>query len=117
MAAKTVAEYVSGASGAVRETLQLVRELILDTLPNVEEYMKWGVPTYRLPKGTPLCYLYGGRDHVNIGFILGAQLQDQEGLLQGEGKKDSRHMHLSSPKDIKEAAIQKFLEDSVKLVS
>ncbi|MFC1944454.1 DUF1801 domain-containing protein [Chloroflexota bacterium] len=117
MAAKTVTEYISGTSGEVGETLQSVREIILGTLPNIEEYMKWGVPTYRLPNGVPLFYLYGGRDHVNIGFLLGTQLQDPEGLLKGEGTKGSRHIHLSSSKDINKAAIRKFLEDSVRLVS
>ena len=117
MAAKTVAEYINDTSVEVKEILKSVQELILDTLPHVEEYMKWGVPTYRLPNGAPLCYLYGGKDHVNMGFLLGSQLEDPEGLLRGEGKKDTRHVHLSSPKDINKAAIKKLLEESVKLAS
>jgi hypothetical protein len=118
MAAKTVAEYINNStSEEVKEILKSVRELVLDTLPHVEEYMKWGVPTYRLPNGAPLCYLYGGKDHVNLGFLLGSQLEDPEGLLQGEGKKETRHVHLSSPEDTRKAAIKKFLEDSVKLAT
>lgn len=115
MAAKTVTDYINDTSCPVKETLQATRQLILETLPDVEEYMKWGVPTFSLPQHPPICYLYGGKDHVNVGFLLGTQLDDPEGLLQGEGKKDSRHVRLTSQEPAKWAAIRKFLQDSAKL--
>ncbi len=109
VAAKTVDDYINGARASVKETLQAARALILETVPAIEEFMKWGTPTYRLPEGEPLFYLYGGKDHVNMGFILGAQLEDPNGLLRGEGKKDSLHVHLSSPADVKKAPIKKLI--------
>lgn len=115
VAPTTVDEYIAGASGPVAETLRALRRLILDTLPDVEEIMKWGAPTYRLPNGEPVCYLYGGKDHVNLGFLFGARLEDPEGLLQGAGKKDSRHLHLNSFNDVDSATIAVFLTDSAEL--
>jgi hypothetical protein len=79
--------------------------------------MKWGTPTYRLPHGDPVCYLYGGEDHVNLGFLFGARLDDSERLLRGAGRKDSRHVHLTSPKEVDNAAIAKLLTDSAELAS
>lgn len=117
MAATTVDEYIAESSGPVGETLQAARRLILDTLPDVEELMKWGTPTYRLPHAEPVCYLYGGNDHVNLGFLFGARLDDPDGLLQGAGKKDSRHVHLASPEDVDSDAIARLLADSAGLAS
>lgn len=115
MAATTVDEYIAGTPGPVADTLRALRRLILDTLPEAEEIMKWGTPTYRLPNGEPLCYLYGGEDHVNLGFLFGARLADPEGLLQGSGRKDSRHVHLNSFDDVDSAAIAMFLTGSAHL--
>lgn len=117
MAVTTVAEYIAETSGPVSETLQVARQLILDILPGVEEFMKWGTPTYRLPNGQPVCYLYAGEDHVNLGLLFGARLEDPDGLLQGAGKKDSRHVHLASPEDVDNHAIAKLLTDSAELAS
>jgi hypothetical protein len=117
VAVTTVDEYIAETSGPVGETLQAARRLILDTLPDVEEFMKWGTPAYRLPHGGPICYLYGGEDHVNLGFLFGARLDDPDDLLQGAGKKDSRHVHLDSPESVDNDLIARLLTDSVGLAS
>lgn len=100
MAASTVDEYINDVGGPVAVTLQAARDLLLSTVPDLEEYMKWGAPSYRIPKGEQIFYLYGGKDHVNLGFLLGDQLDDPAGLLQGAGQKESRHVHLEDPTDI-----------------
>ena len=107
--------YSKLSKNPTKETLEATRQLILETLPDVEEYMKWGVPTYGMSQHAPICYLYGGKDHVNLGFLLGAQLEDPQGLLQGQGKKESRHVRLTSNDPTKRAAIRRFLQDSAKL--
>lgn len=117
VAAATVDEYIAGTPGSVGETLQALRRLILETLPDVAEVMKWGTPTYRLANGEPVCYLYGGKGHVNLGFLFGAQLEDPDGLLQGAGKKDSRHVHLNSFNDVDRAALALLLTASADLAS
>lgn len=115
MAATTVDEYIAGTPGPVAETLRALRRLIVETLPEAEESMKWGTPTYGLPNGEPVCYLYGGKEHVNLGFLFGARLEDPEGLLQGSGRKDSRHLHLNSFNDVDSATIAMFLTDSAEM--
>ena len=117
MAAKSVPEYVDDAPDQVKDTLRAARKLILDALPEVEEYMKWGVPTYGFSKSTPLFYVYGGKNGVNLGFILGDRLTDPDGLLKGDGKKDSRHVALSSPFDADNSVIRKFIEKSAELAA
>lgn len=112
MAAKTVSDYIDGFSGEVKDSLQSARELILGSASDIEEFMKWGVPTYGRSKDSPVFYLYGGKDHVNLGFILGADLADPEGLLLGDSKKDSRHVRLDSPSDCQRAEVVKLVTES-----
>ncbi len=117
MASRTVPEFIESAPEETRATLHAARKLILDTLPEVDEYMKWGVPSYGFSRANPLFYLYGGKNGVNLGFILGDRLEDQNDLLKGDGKKDSRHVALSSPVDADDAVIRKFIEKSAELAS
>ncbi|MCP4967517.1 MAG: DUF1801 domain-containing protein [bacterium] len=115
MAASSVDQYIEQATAPVGAILRSARQLILKTLPDVLELMKWGAPIYRLPSGQDICYLYGGKEHVNLGFILGAQLDDPNGLLEGAGQKDSRHVRLDGPDLTAESAIVGFLQESAKL--
>jgi hypothetical protein len=115
MAAPTVDQYIEEAAELVGEILRAARHLILDTLPDAKELMKWAAPVYRLPSGQDVCYLYGAKAHVNLGFLFGAQLDDPAGLLEGAGQKDSRHIHLDSPDLPHRGAIVRFLKDSAKL--
>ena len=38
-----------------------------------------------MPGKEPAVYLYGGKDHANLGFVHGADLDDPGGLLEGKG--------------------------------
>ena len=115
MAAATVDEYIEAAAQPVAQILQAARHLILETLPDAQELMKWGAPIYRLSSGQDVCYLYGGKDHVNLGFLLGAQLDDPDELLEGARHKDSRRVHLDSADVPHTGAIVRFLKESAKL--
>ncbi len=49
--------------------------------------------------------------HVNVGFFLGAQLDDPAGLLQGSGKR-MRHVKLRPDARLDEAALERLVEDA-----
>ncbi len=117
MATSTVDEYIKAVPTPVGEVLRAARRLILETLVDANELMKWGTPVYRLPNGEIVCYLYGGIDHVNLGFLFGARLDDPAGLLEGAGQKDSRHIRLDSSDLPHKAAMIRFLKDSAELAS
>ena len=113
MAAKTVDEYIAGTNEATQALLQAARQVILDTALGIEEYMKWGAPAYRMTGGDQLFYLYGGEAHVNLGFLLGAQLDDPDDLLLGEGSKDSRHVLIEDPADADRDAVRSLITQSL----
>jgi hypothetical protein len=47
--------------------------------------------------------------HVNVGFFLGAGLDDPEGLLEGTGK-FMRHVKLRPERDVNATALRKLVE-------
>ena len=105
---QTVDEYVAAQTGEVLEVFVALRALVQSTLPRSEERLKWGVQAYFRREGYPFCYLYAGRDHVNLGFLRGARLPDPKGLLEGHGE-EGRHTKVFAVDDIRKTAIRELL--------
>ncbi|MDJ0828076.1 MAG: DUF1801 domain-containing protein [Rhodobacter sp.] len=87
MAEPTVDLYIAARPEPVRALLDEMRLRLGTLLPGVEPRMKWGAPVWDGADGQPAIYLYGGKDHVNVGFVQGATLADPDGLLQARGDK------------------------------
>ncbi len=47
--------------------------------------------------------------HVNVGFFLGAEIADPQGLLEGTGK-FMRHVNLHRERDVDVAALMSLIE-------
>ena len=54
-------------------------------------------------------YVNAFRDHVNVGFFRGAEIDDPESLLEGTGK-NMRHVKLRPEVEINAAALIKLIE-------
>ncbi len=104
----TVEQYIAERTAPIRTVLEALRLLLKSTLPGSTEGMKWGAPIYGDPDGRPLVYLYGGKDHVNLGFLRGAELDDPDELLGGSGK-STRTLKIYPGDDIPQEAIRIFL--------
>jgi uncharacterized protein YdhG (YjbR/CyaY superfamily) len=52
--ANEVDEYLAKLDAPARETLQLVRERILEIVPDAQECISYGMPGYKLPFGKKL---------------------------------------------------------------
>ena len=90
-----------------------MRDLIAGVYPGVYEvpWPKQRVAGYGVgPKkmSEHFCYISAAKDHVNLGFNYGAELDDPEGLLGGTGKL-LRHTRLTSPVDVKRPALRALL--------
>ncbi|MEX0290985.1 MAG: DUF1801 domain-containing protein [Flavobacteriaceae bacterium] len=65
--------------------IQKVREIILATDPKIEETIKWRSPTF-MYKGNMASYFMNAKKHVSLMFHKGAFIQDNSGILEGDGK-------------------------------
>jgi hypothetical protein len=70
-----------------------LREIVLRAAPGLSETIKWGYPCYT--GSGNVCSITPYRDHVNLAFFRGAELEDPGGLLEGTGK-GMRHVEARS---------------------
>ena len=101
---KKVETYLVDLPSPQKEICIRVRQIILKTLPDLEESFNNGVPWYQ-----GKYYIVGLKDHVNIGFSIKGLTADEISMFKGKGKL-MRHVKLYSLDDIDERRIVKLLK-------
>ena len=105
--AASVEAYIASASEFARPICTKLREIVRKAAPKLEEGIKWRSPNY---KGNGLvCSIGAFKEHVNVGFFLGALLDDPAGLLEGTGKR-GRHVKLRPGREIDSPALARLIE-------
>ncbi len=99
-----VDKYIAKQDSPQREICEKVRGLLLRTIPDIQEEMKWGVPAY----GGGRFYFVALRDHVNIGFSLKGLTPEETALFEGSGK-TMRHVKVLSPESMDTERITSLL--------
>ena len=99
-----VEKYVEKQKSPQKEIVEKLRGLILETLPEVEEGFKMGVPWY-----AGKFYIVALRDHVNLGFSVQGLSEQDQALFEGKGKM-MRHVKFYSLADVDEAKIAKLMQ-------
>ena len=74
---QSIEDYIF-STGAWAPILSFLRDIILQT--QLEEHMKWGVPTYSF-QGKNLVGIAAFKNHVSLWFHQGALLQDEQHKL------------------------------------
>jgi hypothetical protein len=77
---------------------------------DVRELMHDGCPVACV-RDAPFAYVNVFKAHVNIGFFLGAELDDPMGLLEGTGRR-MRHVKVKPGTDIDVAALSALIDDA-----
>jgi hypothetical protein len=62
-----------------------IRNKILDLVPDMDEIIKWKNLFYE--KNGFVCAIVVHKDHVNLEFARGTELEDPKGILEGTGGK------------------------------
>jgi hypothetical protein len=106
-------EIVSKVSPHARQLAKQTRALIQSVYPAVVEvpWPKQRVIGYGVgPKkmSEHFCYISVSKDHINLGFMYGAELPDPEGLLGGEGKL-LRHIRITRLEQLSNPALKELL--------
>jgi hypothetical protein len=96
--------YLDKLPSPQKEICERIREIILNTFPDLDESFKNGVPWYE-----NRFYIVGFKDHVNIGFsVKGLSPKDMK-LFEGNGI-FMRHIKIYSIDDINENKIVNLLK-------
>lgn len=105
---KTVEEVLSTLDSQQREITEKLRTLIKNTLPTVEETVKWGSITYVL-ENKNFVRIRNYKGHADLGFFNGDKLSST--LLKTRGKGTSwRHVEIKSLDNNDYPEIKRLLE-------
>ncbi len=85
-----VEDYINNQKSPQKEICDELRKIILETLPGVNEEMKWGVPAFADGK----FYMVALKDHVNLGFAKEGLTKEELKLFDGGGK-TMMHLEIS----------------------
>ena len=107
-------EILAGVSPHARELARQARALIQKVYPAVVEvpWPKQRVIGYGVgPKkmSEHFCYISVSQNHINIGFMYGAELSDPEHLLGGSGKL-LRHVRITDTRQLSNPALHELLK-------
>ena len=108
-----VDELLGKANPKQRALAQSLRQLIRTSIPESEEVVKWGNPTY-LVGGRPVAWLLFYRDHIDLGFFQGVKLRSKR--LEGTGKR-LRHVKVRTVDEIDEVEFSRLLREASTLAS
>jgi len=98
-------EYIEKQKSPQKEICYKLRNIILQTFPEIEEKMKWGVPSYEDGK----YYFVALKTHVNLGFSIIGFPKEKAALFQGSGK-TMRIIEIKTENEINEEFIVKLLK-------
>ncbi|MGI9383511.1 MAG: DUF1801 domain-containing protein [Methyloligellaceae bacterium] len=81
---------------------------------DIRELMHDGCPTACVGDAA-FAYVNVFRAHMNVGFFLGAFMEDPNDLLEGTGKR-MRHVKIRPGKEIDEEGLRNLVKDSYRIV-
>jgi hypothetical protein len=93
---KKVTDYFDKQSSPQKEICHKLRSIVLKTLSNKGEEMKWGVPAFLGGK----LYIVALKDHVNFGY--------------NDGSKKMKHVEIKSLDDIDSKKIIELIKLTIK---
>ncbi len=111
---QNVDEYLSGLEGNfAHPILTRVREIILDTAPQVEEKIKWGTPSFEY-KGL-MASMVAFKNFAAVWFHKGALLDDPRNLLEAssENTKSMRKYIIPSLDDLDEDGLRELVQEAL----
>lgn len=111
-------EIVSGVSPHARKLAEKARELIRSVYPLVVEVpwpkqrvIGYGVGPKKMTEH--FCYISVSKNHINLGFMYGAELPDPEHLLDGTGKL-LRHVRITELEQLSNLALRELVQAATK---
>ncbi|WP_298555136.1 DUF1801 domain-containing protein [uncultured Algibacter sp.] len=115
---KPVDEYFINQKEPYQSIMLYVRDVILHSLPEVEERYSYKIPFYNIGK-KPMIYLniLKGKDYVDIAFVQGILLEKEFPVLKNDNKrKQVRSIQLKELEDLDQENFTALLHAASKLL-
>ena len=90
----------------------MIRELMKECAPNVQELISYGIPAYRGKR--ILAVISPTKKDITFSFSRGVQFEDKYGLLRGVGK-SSKHVKLKDAATANREALRYYIKQALEL--
>jgi hypothetical protein len=111
---KRIDAYIEKAKPFAQPVLKHLRKLIHQANPDVEETIKWGMPSFDY-KG-PFCSMASFKEHAVFGFWKTALLKDPKGILEARHDAMGSLGRITGIKDLpKDKVIMNLIKQAKKL--
>lgn len=106
-------KYIEDAPEKYRETLYVLRAIILNSSPFIEEKIAYTVPFFK--HFGMLCYIAHGKRGVEVGFWRGNELSNEQGALTNDERKIVRSLVYQKADEIDEQILMEVLQEAMML--
>jgi hypothetical protein len=107
-----ITEYIQKNPNWKGKIIHKVRELILQTEPNIQEEWKWNSPVWSL--NGMVCSIGAFKKHVSLTFFKGADLEKQTDLFNSHtDSKNTRSIIWNEDEDIKTEELKNLIKLAV----
>jgi len=102
--------FLSRQTETNRKLCTLLRKAALESMPGTIEIIAHGALGYTTSgsASSRIVYIAPQKSWVNLGFFFGADINDPENLLTGEGKR-MRHIKIKNEVDAKRPSIKEII--------
>lgn len=97
--------------------VEQLRDIVLDTAPDFEERLSYGVPYYFL--NSRVCFIWpssvkpGPKSGVVLGFCRGHLLSNEQELLEKEGRKEVYMITFHLPGEIQPEVLREIIYEAI----
>lgn len=115
-----IAEFLSGIDEKELKMVELLRDIIRESIPNCQEKLSYNVPFYSRYK--TICYIWPGSvlwgkkqsyTGVRLGFYNGYLMSDEENILHKDKRKQIFWAHFEALSEIPTETIRRYVNEAV----
>jgi hypothetical protein len=108
----TADEYIAAFDDWRTDAMNRLRELVREAAPHATLTIRWAQPVWEW--NGPMIWMKAYPEHVNLGFWRGAEMEDPDKVLTGEGEK-MRHVKVRSVDEIPADALRVLIKQATRL--
>lgn len=109
---KDVDKFLSKYSGVQRETLEIVRQRILEVIPDAQQCIKYGIPTFTL-NGKGVAGIAGNKNSCSYYPYSGSVLSQFPEIAEWSQTKSA--LHFPNEKPLSKTLIRKLIKARLQL--
>jgi hypothetical protein len=108
-------EYILTQPENYQSIFKLLRQIILQSAPNIEERIRYGIPFFDYHGW--MCYLSPLKKDkgVYIAFLRGFELSNEQGILEANGRTMIKSITYTHVKEIQEAHLREIIQEALLL--